>query len=179
MHVRLQMSQFGSFGKCVDRLCVALFFSWRAEVFLEDLLHDFQMSLNIHPPSLPKIPLTSLACLAIDHSIPQTKICGGTGPCEVVPGCSARSTTTCHTGVPQSSACEHGEEGHAGEVRCRGSEITPATHFPAEMSSRILERTSGFVRSYLDQTSCGAHGRATSGGPSYCHRDRSTPRRRA
>ena len=36
------------------------------------------------------------------------------------------------------------------EVSCRGGEITPATHFPAQTSCRILVRTRAFVTSHLD-----------------------------
>ena len=35
------------------------------------------------------------------------------------------------------------------KVCCRGGEIIPATHFPAETSCRTLVRTKGFVTSYL------------------------------
>ena len=77
-------------------------------------------------------------------------------------GCAARvwifgtSTTTHHTGVPESSAREHDEASlrwlhwrkltlGEHEVCCRGGEIIPAIHVPAETSCRILVRTKGFV----------------------------------
>ena len=47
--------------------------------------------------------------------------------------------------------------GRARGVCCRGSEIIPPTHFPAETSCRILVRGRGCVTTYLGQILCRAH----------------------
>ena len=53
------------------------------------------------------------------------------------------------------------------EVRCRGGEIIPATHFPEETSRRILVRTSALPRHTWIQTSCRAHSHANRTDPSF------------
>ena len=71
--VRLQISQFGSLGKCVNKLCFP-FDLWRRRASGRGgsggLFRHLQRMLTLVPPKCPYIPATILASLAINHSMP-------------------------------------------------------------------------------------------------------------